>query len=170
MEKINSAFTLLYILSLCDDYVSQSEIDIIHEWIKSTACDHLSFNSTPIINDLELLSPIDQHRKFYSAALTFQTLTDIHERLNFFRSALLLIYADHKLEPTEQVLIDSLAHWWNINLPPFLTTPLTQVKSYPSPSDPSPQTNELSSLTSGFGHSFSINPDSHLSLTNHSWL
>lgn len=160
MEKIKSAFTLLYLLSLCDHHVSDAEIKIIKDWLQSTFSH--PFYPTSVIKELIFLSPMGQRLEFYSAAFTFKKLTDISERLDFFRSAVKLIYADDQLQPTEQLLIESLAQWWNIDLPTFLSTDLEPVFDYSSP---------FSSVSSSIQtRSFSITSDSDYSLTNDPWL
>lgn len=127
MEKLKSAFTILYLLSLCDHDVSEKEIQIIKDFLQFNFPHHLSFKPKEVINQMRFLSPVGQRREFYSAALTFEKLSDIRERVDFLRSAINLIYADHDLKPQEQVLIESLAHWWNIDLPTFFETKLSQV-------------------------------------------
>lgn len=69
--------------------------------------------------------------------------------------------------PTPPVLIESLAEWWNIDLPTFFSTEFDFIANYLSCSN-SKETNKslVSFSPSAFGRSLSITPDSYLSVTH----
>lgn len=122
MEKIKSAFTILYLLGSSNNYLSRNEIQIIQDWIQSTFCSPLSFQAHGIIQQMLFLSPFARQQKFDYAAISFKHLTNIDERLDFLCFAVNLLYPCRQLGKSEQYLLESLAECWNIHLPTFLSS------------------------------------------------
>ena len=119
MDKFQASFEILYFLSAIDGEVSDSEIDIIIDFLKANQ-GKIDFDPGEVIQSINLLNLdgiLDELRR---AALVFKGASSAQDRVILLDFALSLIAADGKITEEESKLFNILGNTWDIDIKSYL--------------------------------------------------
>ena len=119
MDKFQAAFEILYFLSAIDGEVSDSEIDVILNFLKANQ-NKIDFVPTKVIESINLLKLDGMVDEFTRATLHFKDTSSAPDRITFLNFALELIVADGKITEDERNLFFILGDSWDIDMKKYL--------------------------------------------------
>lgn len=115
MGKFQSAFEILYILSCADGRVSDSEMQVIVEFLNNNY-DAISFTPSEVIDSIDNLTSDGMLEELETAVINFKNFSSALERTTLMKFAIELITSDGHVSEGEKQVLHAIANTWNLDL------------------------------------------------------
>ena len=119
MNKFKAAFEILYFLSAIDGKVSDTEIDIIIDFLKANQS-KIDFDPKKVIKSINLLNFDGNVNEFTKSTINFKETSSPQDRITLLDFAFDLIAADGKITDDEAKLFLIIGNTWDINMKKYL--------------------------------------------------
>ncbi len=119
MNKFKAAFEILYFLSAIDGKVSDTEIDIIIDFLKANQS-KIDFDPKKVIKSINLLNFDGIVNEFTKSTINFKETSSPQDRITLLDFAFDLIAADGKITDDEAKLFLIIGNTWDINMKKYL--------------------------------------------------
>jgi len=119
MDRYESAFSILYVISSVDGEIDPSETEIIMKFLKENQKE-IKFDRNAAIRSMVLLNEKELKERLNQAAHDFLKNSDEEERLKLLNFALNLVISDGKIDAEEIRMFNILGKVWDINIDKFI--------------------------------------------------